>query len=94
MKLALSICMIINANNTFNISFKKFILSLDDLKTCITIPHGKPAKEFLEFLDELPDVKNVKAFVFTTSGKGTEKYNIPLKEKLEEKGFEVVGEFS
>ena len=58
------------------------------------IYHGKPANEFLEFLDELPDVKNVKAFVFTTSGRGTEKYNIPLKEKLEEKGFEVVGEFS
>ncbi|MBP2045621.1 flavodoxin family protein [Methanobacterium aggregans] len=58
------------------------------------IYHGKPAKEFLEFLEELPDVKNIKAFVFTTSGKGTDNYNNILKEELEAKGFEVVGEFS
>ena len=58
------------------------------------IYYGKPKNEFVEFIDSLPDVKNRKAFVFTTSGKGKEEYNDPLKEKLAEKGFEIIGSFT
>lgn len=58
------------------------------------IYYGKPEKKFVEFIKTLPIVKNKKAFVFTTSGKGNPKYTEKLAEKVSENGFEVVGEFS
>lgn len=58
------------------------------------IYHGKPNKELLEFIDSLPTVKNRKAFVFTTSGKGSPNYNDKLINKLSEHGFNVIGGFS
>jgi flavodoxin len=58
------------------------------------IYHGKPQDEFVEFIESLPAVKNRKAFVFTTSGKGKDEYNDQLKETISTKGFEVVGSFS
>lgn len=58
------------------------------------IYHGKPQTEFMEFIDSLPNVKNRKAFVFTTSGRGKEDYNNQLKESISSRGFEVVGSFA
>lgn len=52
----------------------------------------KPHKKLREFVGELDDVKNKKAFVFSTSGRG--KPNKWLKEKLTSKGFEIIGEFN
>ena len=58
------------------------------------IYYGKPNKELLEFIDELPPVKNRKAFVFTTSGKGNPDYTSALAKKVSLHGFKVLGEFS
>lgn len=58
------------------------------------IYYGKPGKDFVEFIDSLPIVKNKKAFVFTTSGKGNSNYSEKLAAKVSENGFKIVGEFS
>lgn len=58
------------------------------------IYYGKPNKELLEFIDELPPVKSRKAFIFTTSGKGSLNYTSTLAKKVSLHGFKVVGEFS
>jgi flavodoxin len=58
------------------------------------IYYGKPNKELLEFIDELPPVKSRKAFVFTTSGKGNPDYTSALAKKISLHGFKVIGEFS
>jgi len=56
--------------------------------------YGKPEKKFVEFINNLPDVKNRKAFAFTTSGKGSSDYTNKLATKISENGFKIVGEFS
>ena len=56
--------------------------------------YGKPEKKFVEFINSLPDVKNRKAFAFTTSGKGSLDYTNKLATKISENGFKIVGEFS
>jgi flavodoxin len=58
------------------------------------IYYGKPGKDFVEFIDRLPVVKNKRAFVFTTSGKGDSSYSEKLAAKVSENGFKIVGEFS
>lgn len=58
------------------------------------IYYGKPGKDFVEFIDSLPVVKNKRAFVFTTSGKGNSNYSEKLASKVSENGFKIVGEFS
>jgi flavodoxin len=58
------------------------------------IYYGKTNKEMIEFIDSLPPIKNRKAFVFTTSGKGNPKYSSELGEKVAEHGFKVIGEFA
>ena len=58
------------------------------------IYYGKPNKELLEFIDDLPPVKSRKAFVFTTSGKGNPDYTSALAGKVSIHGFKVIGEFS
>ena len=49
-------------------------------------------------LDKMPSMKGKKAFIITTSGSWEIKYlndfNLPLKRKLIEKGFKVVGIFT
>jgi flavodoxin len=55
---------------------------------------ARPHKELIKFIDDLNKVKSKKAFVFTTSGIGYSRYNSFLKNKLSEKYFEIVGEFS
>ncbi|MCK4358430.1 MAG: flavodoxin family protein [Candidatus Cloacimonetes bacterium] len=54
---------------------------------------GKHHKVLLNFVDKLFQGQNKKAFIFSTSGTNKD-YNKSLKEKLLEKGFDIVGEFS
>ncbi len=58
------------------------------------IYYGKPEKKIVEFISSLPIVKNKKAFVFTTSGKGSSDYTEKLAQKVSENGFKIMGEFS
>ena len=59
---------------------------------------GKAHKEMLKLADNLPQVTNKKAFIFSTSGGGTVQYMAKthklLKEKLQTKGYIIVDEFS
>jgi flavodoxin len=58
---------------------------------------SKPHKSLLDLVDSLPSMKNKKAFIISTSGrgeKGMEKNHHGLKAKLEGKGFAIVGEYS
>ena len=57
---------------------------------------SKPHKDLLKFADNLPQIQNVKAFVFSTSGQPNngEKFHRSLREKLKAKGYRVVGEFN
>ena len=63
---------------------------------------GKHHENLLRFVDRLPILKNKKVFIFSTSGMRngiTQQphggdFNKPLSEKLLEKGFDIIGEFS
>ncbi len=59
---------------------------------------GKHHKRLLKLVDELPEINDKKAFVFATSGMGRfpifHEFNKALKEKLVDKGFDVVDTFS
>jgi flavodoxin len=59
---------------------------------------GKHHASLLDFVDGLPAVSNNKAFVFSTSGLRkipfVHDFDKSLREKLQRKGFDVVGEFS
>lgn len=59
---------------------------------------GKHYKSLLDFIDRLPNLENKKAFIFSTSGvrkiRFFHDFDKPLKEKLLEKGFDIIGEFS
>ena len=70
------------------------ILDYDIIGFGSGIYYGKPNKKLIEFIDELPPVKNRRAFVFTTSGKGNPNYSSALAEKVSEHGFNIIGEFS
>jgi flavodoxin len=57
----------------------------------------KHHKSLLEFANRLPQSKNKKVFIFSTSGITKIKVLIrhgPLKTILQSKGFEVIGEFN
>jgi flavodoxin len=59
--------------------------------------YGKLGKPILELADKIPQAIGKKAFIFSTSGgggKAAAKFHKPLKEKLEGKGYTVVGEFN
>jgi flavodoxin len=59
---------------------------------------GKHHEGLLDFVDKLPVLRNKKAFVFSTSGLGKiwfiHNFDKPLREKLQRKGFDIIGEFS
>ena len=59
---------------------------------------GKHHKSLLDFVDKLPMIRNKKAFIFSTSGLRKVRFihnlDEPLKEKLQRKGFDIIGEFS
>jgi len=49
-----------------------------------------------KFVDELPEVSNKKAFIFSTCSntKNAPKYHSILREKLKSKGYSIAGEFN
>ena len=51
-------------------------------------------KSMIELIDSLPNQLGKKAFIYSTSGQGNVSYNNPIKSKLEEKGFEIIGMFA
>lgn len=59
---------------------------------------GKHHESLLDFVDKLPLIRNKKAFIFSTSGLRKvwfiHNFDKPLKEKLQRKGFDIIGEFS
>jgi len=59
---------------------------------------GKHHKSLLDFVDKLPMLPNKKAFIFSTSGLRKipfmHNFDKLLKEELQRKGFEIIGEFS
>jgi flavodoxin len=59
---------------------------------------GKHHKSLLDFVDKLPMLRNKKAFIFSTSGlrkiRFIHNFDKPLRENLQRKGFDIIGEFS
>ena len=57
---------------------------------------GKHHKTLLDLADKLPQVTSKKAFIFSTSGQtgNASKFHKRLREKLQSKGFNIVGEFN
>jgi flavodoxin len=59
---------------------------------------GKHHESLLDFVDKLPVLRNKKAFIFSTSGLRkipfVHNFDKPLREKLQRKGFDIIGEFS
>ncbi|MGA3059395.1 MAG: flavodoxin family protein [Candidatus Bathyarchaeia archaeon] len=57
---------------------------------------GKHHKSLLELADKLLQVTDKKAFIFSTSGRtgNSVKFHKKLKEKLQSKGFTIIGEFN
>lgn len=59
------------------------------------IDSGKHYKVLLDLADKLPQVTNKKAFIFSTSGIAEAvKNHSALREKLQSKGYLIVGEFN
>lgn len=62
------------------------------------IDSGKHYKELLDFADNLPEVNGKGGFIFSTSGVSNPKYqtkiHTQLREKLQAKGYQIVGEFN
>ncbi|HML03830.1 MAG TPA: flavodoxin family protein [Candidatus Bathyarchaeia archaeon] len=61
----------------------------------------KHHKKLLSFIGKLPIMKNKKAFIFSTAGvsdrgieKNLSKNHRALRNKLTDKGFEIIGDFS
>jgi flavodoxin len=59
---------------------------------------GKYHTDLLDFVETLPTLRNKKAFIFSTSGlrkiRFIHDFDKPLEEKLQRKGFDIIGEFS
>jgi flavodoxin len=59
---------------------------------------GKHHESLLDFVGKLPVFKNKKAFIFSTSGlrkiRFIHNFDKSLKERLQRKGFDIIGEFS
>ena len=59
---------------------------------------GKHHESLLDFVDKLPVVKNRKVFIFSTSGLRkipfVHDFDKPLREKLQHKAFDIIGDFS
>jgi flavodoxin len=59
---------------------------------------GKHHGSLLDFVDKLPMLRNKKAFFFSTSGLRkipfVHDFDKPLRKKLQQKGFDIIGEFS
>jgi flavodoxin len=55
---------------------------------------GKHHKTLLQFAETLPLQTGKRAFIFSTSGQGGNEKHAALKEKLVNRGFSIVDEFS
>jgi flavodoxin len=59
---------------------------------------GKHHGSLLDYIDKLPMLRNKKAFIFSTSGLRkipfVHDFDKPLRKKLQQKGFDIIGEFS
>ncbi|MFO7996952.1 MAG: flavodoxin family protein [Dehalococcoidia bacterium] len=59
---------------------------------------GKHHRTLLRFVDTLPILRNKKAFIFSTSGLRSMRlihdFSKALKQKVQQKGFHIIGEFS
>ena len=55
---------------------------------------GKHHKTLLQFAETLPSETGKQAFIFSTSGQGGNERHAALKEKLVNRGFSIVDEFS
>jgi flavodoxin len=59
---------------------------------------GRHHESLLDFVDKLPMLRNKRAFIFSTSGlrkiRFFHDFDKPLKERLQRKGFDIIGEFS
>ena len=58
---------------------------------------GKHHKDLISFVEKFPDFVGKKAFIFSTCGgdeKNIEGNHKKLREKLKEKKFDIIGEFS
>lgn len=51
-------------------------------------------KTLRQYVETLPAVLGKQAFVFSTSGEGTNARHDPLKKQLMDRGFSIIGEFS
>lgn len=58
------------------------------------IYNGKFHKNILNLIDKLPKLNNKKAFIFSTSGVGRTKYNVPIEKELKKHNFEIIGSFT
>jgi flavodoxin len=59
------------------------------------IDSGKHYKPLLDFADQQPQVVDKKAFIFSTSGIAElTKNHLALREKLQSKGYLILGEFN
>ncbi|MFW9864358.1 MAG: flavodoxin family protein [Candidatus Thorarchaeota archaeon] len=56
----------------------------------------KHHRALLELAENLPQVTDRKAFLYSTSGvaTGSERFHAPLRNKLQSKGFKIVAEFN
>jgi flavodoxin len=59
---------------------------------------GKHHESLLDFVNKLPMLRNKKAFIFSTSGLRKipliHNFDKPLRKGLQQKGFDIIGEFS
>ena len=57
---------------------------------------GKHHQTILDFVDKLPDRQDKKVFIFSTAGMPKLKFvwHFTLKNKLKNKGFKIIGEFT
>ncbi|MGQ9546042.1 MAG: flavodoxin family protein [Dehalococcoidia bacterium] len=59
---------------------------------------GRHHESLLSFVEMLPTLRNKKAFIFSTSGLRKipfiHNFDKPLRERLQRKGFTIIGEFS
>lgn len=73
---------------------EKNIMEYDLIGFGSGIYYSKLHKNIMNIIERLPEVKNKKAFVFSTSGLGKNSFNDVACKKLNEKGYEVLESFS
>ncbi|MEM4641066.1 MAG: flavodoxin family protein [Candidatus Pacearchaeota archaeon] len=95
-KIAKEIAKVLNAKLADPEKIKaRTILEYDLIGFGSGIYFWKHHKKLLNFVDEIPFVKNKKAFIFSTSGISIASwFHAPLRKKLISKGFKIIGEFN